>query len=251
LNRGLPDARLPRAAELAEHGTLDSQIEIRVVKDDKRRISTQLEADFLQRTRRQLGQHLSYAGRAGETKLLDQRVRSQLGGGLAVLGGADLDGGGRQTSPNRQPGEGDAGEGRLAGRLDDDGAAGGEGRADFPGDHGRREVPWRDDGAHPDGLAEGHESCMGGGRRDCDTVRTSRFFGEPRYEARGVDNFSFGLALGLAIFQGEDRGNYSWSCEDMYEVKDYGSDLRSSWFSTIRSYHFLSNAPLAVSVVLS
>ena len=57
----------------------------------------------------------------------------------------------------RKVGQGERGEGSVLGRLDDAGAAGGEGGTDFPGDHGVGKVPGRDHGRHPDRLLYDHD----------------------------------------------------------------------------------------------
>ena len=54
-------------------------------------------------------------------------------------------------------------EGRLLGRLDDDGIAAGEGGAQLPRRHGERVVPGDDLGADADGLAQGVGEFLGGG----------------------------------------------------------------------------------------
>ncbi len=68
----------------------------------------------------------------------------------------------------RQFGQRQRGKRRLAGRFQDHGAAGGQRRARFAGDHRRREVPRRDGGGNADGLLNHQQALVGlGGREWC------------------------------------------------------------------------------------
>ncbi len=69
-------------------------------------------------------------------------------------------------------------------------------------------VPWCNDTTHADGLFQRKEGGVGSRGRNGDTICSGCFLGKPRYEARGIDNFSFCLRVGLAIFQAENSRNF-------------------------------------------
>ncbi|KAI6776814.1 hypothetical protein HG530_000759 [Fusarium avenaceum] len=154
----LPDTSLTRASELAEHGTLGSKVEVSILKDNKGSVTAKLQAELLQ----------------GTSSKLSKRVGSKLGGSLAIASRKDLDGGRRETSLDGELGESEGGVGSLGRRLDNDGAAGGQRRGDLSGDHGSGEVPWCDDTAHANGLADGHEGGVRSGRGNGDANEGSR-----------------------------------------------------------------------------
>ncbi len=80
--------------------------------------------------------------------------------------------------------------------------------SNLSGNHGCRKVPWCNDTTHADGLFQRKEGGVGSRRRNGDTICSGCFLGKPRYEARGIDNFSFCLRVGLAIFQAENSRNF-------------------------------------------
>ncbi len=82
--------------------------------------------------------------------------------------------------------ERERGERRLGGGLDDGGAARGEGRTEFAGDHRGREVPGREDGAAKYGPVSSNR------RRRLSTTYTT-----PAYDVR-------------CDFAREIRGTYQW-----------------------------------------
>ena len=119
---------------------------------------------------------------------------------LACVSGDDAE------DTRRQPGfvgklrQGDGGEGRLAGRLDHGGAAGGEGRTQLARQHGGREVPGRDQGARSDRLAIGQDqmaqrAVLGFADQPLGLA------GEPFQEAVGVGDLALGLLERLAVYQ--------------------------------------------------
>lgn len=208
LGGNIPDASLSRASELAEHSALNSKIEIGIIKNDERSIATKLQADLLKGTGSKLRQHLTNTSRPSEGDLLHLRVSRQLSSSLAITRRENLDSSRRKASLDSELDEGGARVGGLGGGLDDDGAAGCEGGGDLAGDHGRGEVPGRDDAADADGLADCHESGVGSGRWDRDAVGSGGLFGEPGDEVGGVDDLASGLREGLSILQGQDNSNY-------------------------------------------
>ena len=88
-----------------------------------------------------------------------------------------------------------------AGGFDHHGAACGQGRPGFAGNHGGGEVPGRDRGGDPDGLFNHHDLLAGFGRGNGVAIGPARFFGKPFQERGRVSDFPFGLGQGLALFQ--------------------------------------------------
>ncbi len=91
----------------------------------------------------------------------------------------------------RQFGQRQRGKRRLAGRFQDHGAAGGQRRARFAGDHRRREVPRRDGGGNADGLLITSRRLSVA--RNGVAVDALTFFGEPLNKGGGVADFAFGF----------------------------------------------------------
>ena len=160
------DARLAGDPEVLDgDGALDGGHEVGVVEDDERCVAAQLEAEPLD-LRGGAG-HDRAAGRcgAGEGDLPDERVIEQLfleRPGRA--GGDHVEGAGREPGIVGDAGDGERRQRRGRRRLQDDAAPGSQGRRDLAGDHRGREVPGRDRGDRPDGLAQ-HPRALAGVRR--------------------------------------------------------------------------------------
>ena len=102
-------------------------------------------------------------------------------------------------------------------RLDDDGAAGCDGRSDLARDHRDREVPGRDGGADADGLAQHDGAAV---RREAGhglAVGALGFFGIPLDEAGAVDDFARGFGQWLALFGGHQAGQIVLVRQDQLE----------------------------------
>ena len=93
----------------------------------------------------------------------------------------------------------DGADRRLLGRLEHDGAAGGERGPDLPGDHRDRVVPRRDRRDHADRLVQHDEALVGARRRDRLAVDALGLLGEPQQEVGGVLHLVAGHAERLAL----------------------------------------------------
>lgn len=123
----------------------DGLLDVGVVEDDVGRLAAQLERHALEvGGRGGLHDGAADGGRAREGDLVDVHVRRD--GGARDLAEArdDVDDAGGEAGLLDELGEHETGEGRLLGRLEDDGVAGGQGGADLPRQHEQGEVP-RDD----------------------------------------------------------------------------------------------------------
>jgi hypothetical protein len=89
-------------------------------------------------------------------------------------------------------------------RLDDDGTACCQRRGHLSGDHGQREVPGRDGGAHPNGLLQHHQAAVVVELGQCFAIHALGLFGKPLHEAGAIGHFAFGLGQGLALLGGHD-----------------------------------------------
>ena len=86
---------------------------------------------------------------------------------------------------------------RLAGRLADDGAAGGESRGDLAGLQRDREIPRADGADHADGMLDGHVPLARRRVGDDLAVGALALLGEPLEGIGGVQHFGPGLGNGL------------------------------------------------------
>ena len=113
-------ARLSRVPELAGHHALQRLLQIRIVEDDERRVAAKFEAQPLQRVRGLLHQVAADARRAGERQLPDDLARRHRLANRTRLTRHDVDDTGRESDALGKNGEGQRGERRQLGRLDDD-----------------------------------------------------------------------------------------------------------------------------------
>ena len=105
-------------------------------------------------------------GRARERDRVDVGVPADgLADGRAATG-HDVEDARRQTRLGRQLGDAQQAQRRVAGRLDDHGVAGRQGRSELPGGHQGRVVPGDDRADHADRLAHDHGQRVLAGRGD-------------------------------------------------------------------------------------
>ena len=128
--------------------------------------------------------------RAGEGHLVDARVLDQRAPRVAGAGD-DVDDAGGQLGLLADLGEGQRGERRRLGRLQDDGVAAGQRRRDLPRQHQQREVPGDDLAGHAERLGVGPEAGPG------QLVGPPGVVEEVRRDQRQVD--VAGLLDGLAV----------------------------------------------------
>ena len=196
------DAGLPGVAELRRQRPLDGFIEVGIVKDDKRRVAAQLQGDFFDVFRALLHQLAANLGRAGKGELAHQRVAGQFAADRPGGTGDHVEHPGGDPGAIGQFGQRQRGKRRLAGRFQDHGAAGGQRRARFAGDHRRREVPRGDGGGNADGLLNHQQALVGLVARNGVAVDALTFFGEPLNKGGGVADFAFGFRQRFSLLEG-------------------------------------------------
>lgn len=103
--------------------------------------------------------------------------------------------------------QGERREGRLAGGLADNRAPSSQSGGNLPRDHGRREIPGRDEAAHADGLLGGDDAVRSNGAIDGVAVDAGRLLAKPLEEVGGVGGLALGVAEGLAVLPGDELGN--------------------------------------------
>jgi hypothetical protein len=111
-----------------------------------------LERDALEVAGRRTHDRLAGRVRAGEGDLVDTRMRGERGTGGFAIAGHDVGHAGWDAGFHRQFAEPQRRQRRLFGWLEDDGAAGGERRTDFPNRGAERAVPRNDRANNADGL---------------------------------------------------------------------------------------------------
>ena len=107
--------------------------------------------------------------------------------------GHEVDDAGREAGLGHQLDQQRRAVGRVAGRLEDHGVAGDEGRHDLPARDRHREVPGRDDPGDADRLADAHRPLVGQLGRDRVAVHPAALAG---HQERDVDAF-LDVAAGL------------------------------------------------------
>src|SRR6266516_1126188 len=134
----------------AAHGSL----QIGIGEDDVRTLAAQLERDALVRLRGHLHDLPANLGGSRERDLVDIGMPHERGAGSGSSSTNDIKRPRRHASLERDLGKQQGRERRLRGRLQDDRAAGREGRGELPARDVEREVPRHNRPDDPDRLAE-------------------------------------------------------------------------------------------------
>ena len=146
------DAGLAHVAILRDHGAFDRGIDIGVVEHHERRVAAELEPELLHPDRGLLIEDLADFGRSGEADEAHGGMLAQHLADRRRIAGEDVEHalghagllGQRHQRQRRQR--------RFIGGLQHHGAAGGQRRRDFPGDHRAGKIPRRDRAADADRL---------------------------------------------------------------------------------------------------
>ncbi len=199
------DAGLPGVAVFRGDGAIDRGVEIGVVEHDEGRVAAQFERDFFHRAGALPHQELADLGRAGEGQLAHDGIRGEFAADRGSSAGDDVEHAAGQARALGERGDGERRERRLLGRLDDDGAAGGQRRRDLARDHRDREIPRRDRGADANRLLQREQALVAPGARDRVAIDALGLLGEPFDERRAIGDLALGLGQRLALFAHHDR----------------------------------------------
>src|SRR6266705_2481992 len=182
----------------------DRGIEVGVVEDDERRVAAELHGSLLHGLRALLEQYLADRGRPGECDFAHQGI----GGHFAPdRGGAAGEHAEDTLWNSRALAQFSHRERRVRGRgrgFQDHGAARGERRARFAGDHGVGEIPRRDRRAHADRLLDDDDALVGLVSGNGVAVDALPFLREPLDEGGAVGDLGARLRERLALLGGED-----------------------------------------------
>ena len=198
-------AALPLVEMDAEVRPRHRRIEIGIGKDDVGAFPPELERQPLEaRCRLPHDDPRRLAG-AGEGDLVDARMVDKRRPGRRPVAGNDIDHAVGDSRFLRQPGQAQAGQRRLLGRLDHDRAAGGQRRPPLPGHHQDREVPRDHLPHHPHRLAArvAVVVAVDRDRRALDLVGPAGVVAEALHGQRDVDGPRVGDRL--AVVEGLER----------------------------------------------
>ena len=193
-------ARLGAVAHLGHHGTFDGGIEIGVVEHDEGRIATKLHHCLQHAIGRATKQQAADRGRTGERHharrlVIDSRIEPA----TRIARRNHIDQAGRNASFLAQLGDPQRGKRRLGGRLDDDRVASTERRRQLAGDHGRREVPWRDHHDHAHRRVLHDDALVATGRHADRSVDAHRLFSVPPEELSRVRDLTNSIRARFAV----------------------------------------------------
>ncbi len=136
------EADLAAIGEARAHHALDRLVEIGVGEDERRVLAAEFERHLPDAERGLAHDRFARAGLAGEGDAVDERMLGQeLAGRVRPEAVHDVVDALRHAGLVHHLAEQGRGQRRLLGRLDDDGVAAGERRADLPGHQQERQVP--------------------------------------------------------------------------------------------------------------
>ena len=210
------DAGLAGIAVFRGHRAGDRRVEIGILEDDERRVAAEFHRNLLDRGGTLGHQHLADFGGPGESDFLHRRIAGEFATDGAGRAGHDVH---HARGYPRLPGQFGQRQGRVgrhAGRLDHDGATGGQGRSGLAGDHGVGEVPWRDRGDHAHRLLNHHDAAISVRTRDGVAVDPLGFLGKPFDEGCAVGNLAARFGKRFALLQGHDPGQVFLVVEDQF-----------------------------------
>ena len=115
---------------------------------------------------------------------------------------------GRNAGLFHQGGDRERGQRGLAGRLQDDGAACGQRRADLAGGHGGGEVPRGDQHGDPDGLVDHDDLVRAAGSGLDIAADPDGLLGVPAEELRRVKHLTAGVGQRLAVLGGDQQRQF-------------------------------------------
>ena len=202
-------ASLAAGSELGCDCSGDRGVEVGVIEHDKGSVAAEFEGEFLEGWRGLLHEEFAHWGTTREGNFADfgggSECFARLGG--VFQGGHDVYDALGESGAVGEFGEGERCEGGFAGGFGHDGAACGEGGADFPGDHGGGEVPGGDEPADSDGFFDSEDPVSGDrGRHGVACCAAGGFFSEPFEEGGRVGDFPLGVRERFAVLEGDELG---------------------------------------------
>src|SRR6185437_1222816 len=199
-------AGLAAVAVLAGDGAGDRGVEVRVLENDERRIAAELHGELLHRTGALRHELLADGGRAGEGDLADRRVGGELAAdGRGIDAGDHIEHAGRDPGTRGERRRGERRVRRLARRLHDYAAAGGERRSRLARDHRQWKIPRRDGGDDADRLSQYEQASVGLMRGYDVAIEAFALLGEPFDEGGAVSDLTLGFRERLALFGRHER----------------------------------------------
>ena len=201
------DARLAGMAPFQRHELVECVVDIRIVEDDERAVTAELEGEFLQPHSAVAGDELANAGRARERDLLDERMLAQTlteRRRIGKVSGKHIEHTSREPGPLREIRNSQCRDRCFRARLHDHSTSGRECRAGFAQDHRDREVPGYERRSDTNRLLDSHDTPVGGCRHGDVSVDALSFAREPPGEAGGVVDLAHGFSQRFTGFVGED-----------------------------------------------
>src|SRR5439155_9216703 len=140
--------------EYAEERAVDGSFPVCALKENVWRLAAELEGDALEGVRRALDNDLANCGAAGERDFVHAGMRNQCGSRRFAKPVDNVDDARWQAQFLKPAGDFHHAERRLLGRLQDAGAARGDGGSELPGSHHKRIVPRNDLAGYADRLTQ-------------------------------------------------------------------------------------------------
>ena len=201
-----PQAVLPRGGKLRLDPFGQGEIHVRVGKEQEWRVAAKFHDHPLHGLGALPVQQLSNLRRRGDRQGAHARVLRPRWNNDRGTAGHHIEHARRKTGPFGQFGERQAGKRRFAGGMNHDGATGGQRRRGLAGDHGRGEVPRRDQRRHADRFQPNLHFPVRQVGRDVLDIRAFGLLGVELHEGRRIGDLAPRLRDRLALFQGHDDG---------------------------------------------
>src|SRR5438093_4079826 len=146
--------------EDSEKRAVNGGFPIGAIEEDVGRLAAELESDALEGVRGAFDYNFSDGGAARECNLIHSGMSDERGSCGFTKAVDNVDDAGRQAQFFEPVGDFHHGKRRLLGRLEDAGAARGDGGSELPGSHHQRIVPGNDLSGDANGFAKGKTQCI-------------------------------------------------------------------------------------------
>ncbi len=202
------DTGLTTAPEFVRHQVVRGGVQVGVVKDNERRVATQLQGQFLDLGRGVQDQLPAHFGGAGEAQHGHIRMLAQHLADHAGLTHHQVDHAIGQPQAVQQAEEGNHGQRCFTGRFDHRRAAGRQCRREFLGDHADGKVPGHDQAGHAHRPVVHRPAAALGFLRQGVGVQRLDVLGTVVEKAGGVVHLALGFQPGFAVFHAQDATNF-------------------------------------------